>query len=477
MFVDRQRELAFLHNLLQRQRPGPAQFVLLYGRRRVGKTTLLRHWVEESGLPHIYWVAEKEPSALQRRKLYAKLQNIPIHQSPVFDSWGELWAAVANLVGDQRYILILDELPYAAESDPAMVSALQQAWDHIFKDRNMVIVLCGSQVRTMEALQSYQAPLYGRFTGQWHLQPLPFYSLTEFFPNWSIEERIAVYAIVGGIPAYLEWLDPSLSLVENIRQVILSPGGLFLAEPMFLLYDEVYELQSYLAILKAIGAGCHTLSEISNHCLIGKTHLSSYLVRLQDLKMIERRLPATVPLAQQAKSRRGHYHLLDPYFRFYFRFLSPFHDVLAFDTTPVIDKVRQELLAFVGQTLFAELSQLWVRLQGRQGHLPFVPDVIGSHWSRQTQVDVVAINWNSHDILVGECRWEETAVNQQVVHDLIERKTPHLLNDLPNGGTGWKVHYAFFARSGFAEAAVAEMITYGGVTVDLSSLVEVLRQV
>ncbi len=331
MFVDRQKELEFFDNILTRQRPGPAQLILLYGRRRVGKTALLLHWVAQHDIPHTYWAAEKEPANLQRRKLYARMQSIPIRQAPIFDSWAELWQAVANILGQQRHILILDEIPYAADADPATLSALQHAWDQLFQGSNLVIVLCGSQVRAMESLQLHQSPLFGRMTGQWHLQPLSFSTLREFFPRWTAEERVAVYAIVGGIPAYLNWLDPNLELSKNIRQVILAQGGMFLAEPTFLLYDEVREPQSYLAVLKAIGLGNHTLRDISNHTMIATSHLSAHLSRLRDLKMVERRLPATMPPARRRRSRQGRYHLRDPFFRFYFRFIAPFHDYLPYD--------------------------------------------------------------------------------------------------------------------------------------------------
>ena len=294
MFVDREQELAFLNRVAARQRPGPAQLILLYGRRRVGKTELLLHWSQQSGIPTTYWTAEKEPAALQRRKLFAALTRMPLQYSPIFASWSELWDAVAQRIGDERQILVLDELPYAIESDPAMLSALQHAWDRLFQRMRSIIVLCGSQIRTMELLQASQSPLFGRLTGQWYLQPLPFSALKAFFPSWSVEERIAVSALVGGIPAYLGWLDPELTFAENVRQVVLDPGSQFSAEPTLLIYDEVREPQPHLAILKAIGAGAHTLEEISNATLIGKTHLSSYLVRLQDLKLIERRLPATL---------------------------------------------------------------------------------------------------------------------------------------------------------------------------------------
>ena len=470
MFIDRQQELAFLNSLLERRRPGPAQMALLYGRRRVGKTALLRHWSAQAGIPATYWSAEKEPAALQRRKLYATLLGMPVHRAPIFESWADVWNATAELIGMQRRILILDELPYAAEADPAMLSALQHAWDHHFQASNLILVLCGSQVHTMEMLLSRQSPLFGRMTGQWRLQPLSFASLRQFLPNWSAEERVAGYAMVGGVPAYLEWLDPERSLTQNIREVMLAPGSMFVAEPAFLLYDEVRDPNVYLAVIKAIGQGAHTLNDISNASLIDKAHLSAYLARLQELYLIERRLPATIPISGLNKSRLGRYHLSDPYFRFYFRFLAPFHDTLTFDPERVLAQVKEGLRAFVGQTAFEEIAREWVMRQGRAGQFPFEPETVGSHWNAAAQVDVVAIHWREKQILLGECKWGQDGIDRQIARELIEQKTPKVLAALPDGGEGWKVHYALFARGEITTAARAEIQKLGGMIVDLERL-------
>ena len=440
MFVDRQAELAFLNSLLERKRPTAAQFILLYGRRRVGKTVLLRHWAEQSGLAYTYWAAEKEPAALQRRKLYARLLGVEPGQAPIFDSWTECWSAIAAILAERRHILILDEFTYAVESDPAMLSSLQHAWDQQFKRSRVALVLCGSHIHTMETLQSRQSPLFGRLTGQWHLQPLSFATLGEFLPHWSAEERVAAYAVVGGVPAYLEWLDPDRSLSDNIRDVVLAPGSMFVAEPTFLLYDEVREPSTHLAILKAIGAGNHTLSDISNAALVGKAHLSAYLARLRELRLVERRLPITVPPNKRPRSRRGRYHLLDPYFRFYFRFLAPHQDDLAYRPELVLPRIREGLRAFVGLTAFEELSRQWVLDQGRAEALPFEVREVGSHWSRRVQVDVVAVNWSDHEILLGEAKWGTDAVSRSVIREIREAKAPKVLNDLPGVGEGWRVH-------------------------------------
>ena len=468
-FVDRQRELAYFNDLLNRHHPGPAQLILLYGRRRVGKTALLIEWASQSGHAYTYWAAEKEPADLQRRKLYARILDLPIRQSPLFDSWAELWDAVAALFGDRRHILILDELPYAAESDPATLSALQHAWDGHFQHSNLVIVLCGSQVKTMESLQLHQSPLFGRLTGQWYLEPLPFAALRAFFPGWSAEERLAAFGIVGGVPAYLKWLDPDLSLSDNIRRIILSEGSMFLAEPTFLLYDEVREPQSFLAILKAIGLGHHTLSDISNAALISNSHLSAYIQRLQDLKLVERRLPAAQPPRQRRGSKSGRYHLADPYFRFYFRFIAPFHDYLPFDTERVLTRIRQELRAFVGATAFEELARQWVVAEGAAGRLPLRPEIVGAHWSRKVQADVVAVDWSSRQLLLGECKWGDGRVDRQTVRELIDGKRPLLRRELEDGDE-WQFHYALFSRAGLTPAAAAELRAHDGLDVDLARL-------
>ena len=478
MFVDRHEELAFLNRLLTRKQPGPAQMLLLYGRRRVGKTELLKHWCQQSGIEYTYWAADKEPAALQRRSFMAAMLDMPEEQATAFDSWPALWRWLApRLAGKpDKQILVLDELSYASAADPALLSALQHAWDHHLQDSNVILVLCGSQVTSMEAIMQHQSPLFGRFTGQWHLQPLPFSSLREFFPDWSAEERVALYAVVGGIPAYLRWLDSDLSLVDNIRKVILEPGNIFLAEPELLLHDELRDLATYQAILRAISKGHHTLKAISDDCLIGSSGLTFHLNKLQELRLVERRLPVTLTTAQQRKSKQGRYHLSDPFFRFYFRFLFP-HLSKLMSPEETTAHIKSELRAFVGLS-FEKLAQQWVVVQARAGRpserrLPFAPEAVGSHWSRRVQVDMVAINHQSKEILLGECKWGEGKVKRQVVRELIEQKGPKVRQEL-RGGDDWTFHYAVFARAGFTEAAASELSAREGLVVDLLALDEVL---
>jgi AAA+ ATPase superfamily predicted ATPase len=469
MFVDREQELAFLNQLLTRKRPGPAQLVLLYGRRRVGKTALLKHWAEQSGLPHTYWVAAKEPAPLQRRSLAATMMDLPEDEAPSFDSWPALWRWLArDMASAGKRILILDELPHATEADPAILSALQHAWDEHLKDSRIVTVLCGSQIKTMESILHHQSPLFGRFTGQWLLEPLPFSALRDFFPAWSAAERVALYAIVGGVPAYLEWLDPAHGLSANIRDVILSPGSMFMAEPALLLYDELRELRTYQAILRAISNGHHTLREIGDAVLVDTTNLTFFLSRLQDLRLVERRLPATLTPAQQRRSKRGRYHLSDAYFRFYYRFVVP-HQKTLLSPEQTLKHVQRELRSYVGLA-FEGLAQQWIARQAQSGLLPFVPEAVGAHWSRRVQVDVVAISWESREILLAECKWGTKRVSRKVVRELVEQKASRVRQDLPNKGQDWTIHYGVFCRAGLTDAARTELEGLGGLCVDLERL-------
>jgi len=235
-----------------------------------------------------------------------------------------------------------------------------------------------------------------------------------------------------------------------------------------LLYDELRELNSYLAILRAISQGHHTLTAISNASLISRTNLTSFLARLQELRFVERRLPATLTVAQQRKSKQGRYHLSDPYFRFYFRFVVP-HQKSLLGPQQTLRHIENELRSFVGLS-FEQLAQQWVIRQARTGQLPFTPEAVGSHWSRRVQVDVVAINWDSRDILLGECKWGTDRVSRQVVRELVEQKGSQVRRELPDEGSGWNIHYALFSRAGFTEAATAEMQARQGLLVNLGLL-------
>jgi uncharacterized protein len=465
-FVGRQAEITALNKLLK-DRARIAQFIIVYGRRRIGKTTLLLHWAKQTRQPYLYWVARRETPEATRQSLarafwawaYPEAEN---NEPPIFNNWEGLFREMAHRIGDMPLIMIWDEFPYAAESDPSLPSYLQAAWDHFFKDHPMMLILSGSHIGMMVDLMAYSAPLYGRFTAQFPLSPLPFAMLDHFFPNYETVERVAAYACIGGIPAYLERFDPQQDVQTNIQNHLFSRTGMFRSEPAFLISDLVRETRIYETILRAIANGAHTPAEMVPQGQ-NTSNLPPYLKRLMDLKLIERRIPATVPLAQRETTTRSRYHLSDPYLRFYYRFVEPNLEMVEQGQIEALwRRVSDQFRAFVGLTTFEELSREWIIKQAQASQLPFAPDLVGSHWAPDAQVDVVAISWYEKAILLGECKWGVEPVRRSVVRELVE-KTPKVVP-----GEDWRVSYALFSRAGFTEAA--ERVDIEAVFVDLATL-------
>jgi AAA+ ATPase superfamily predicted ATPase len=471
-FVGRQRELAELNDVLAQ---GGAQFILVYGRRRVGKTTLILRWARQTGRSIIYWVATRDTPAQTRLGFTQALwewAHPDSHAVPRFDTWADAFETAADLIGDQQVILIMDEFSYAAESDPALPSNLQVAWDHLFKESNVTLVLTGSHIGMMTNLIRYDAPLYGRFTAQLPVDPLPFPALHDFLPRYTAAERVAVYAVAGGIPAYLERFNDRETLGANVQRLFMRRTGMFRGEPFILVGDVIRrETQTYEAVLKAIAAGRRTPQEIGAMLGLTSSYLSPYLKQLEALHLVERRLPATIRPERRRTSRNSLYYLADPYLRFYFRFIQPNLGLVEQELTDILwQRIAEQFRAFVGLTAFEELCREWTLAQAHAGQLPFPPEIVGSHWSPGVQVDVVAVNWREKAILLGECKWGVDAVGRSVVQELVE-KSPKVVP-----GEEWQVHYVFFARAGFTDAARAEAESVGAQLVDLETLDADLRR-
>ena len=471
-FVDRQREFRELDEVLGER---GAHFVVVHGRRRVGKTTLLLNWVQRTDLPSFYWVARRETADASRLSMARALwrwayPESPAQEPPHFDSWSSLLIQMARMIGDQPVIVIFDEFPYAVESDPALPSHLQAVWDHHLKDKPLTLILAGSHIGMMVDLLHYQAPLYGRVTAQLPVDPLPYATLADFFPRYTTAERVATYAVVGGVPAYLERFDDQQSLSANVRRHLFRRTGMFRSEPAVLIGDLVRETRTYEAVMRAVATGCHTPAEISRVSGLAASNLSPYLARLRELGLIERRIPATIPPDERRTTTRSRYHLRDSYLRFYFRFIEPNLELVELELTDLLwEWISEQSRAFVGQTAFEDLCREWVLVQARAGHLPLAPEIVGSHWASDAQVDVVALNWRDQEILLGEYKWGSSPVGRSIVRGLVD-KTPKVVP-----GDDWQIHYAFFARAGFTDAARAEAEAKGAILVDLMALDRDLR--
>lgn len=449
-FVNRQVEMSELNDLLA---TGDSQLVALYGRRRAGKTTLITRWMQQArSWAACYWVARREPPEAVRQSLARAVwtwayPDLADPEPPIFPNWELLFRELARLVSQQPTILVFDEFPYALESDPSLASHLQAAWDQLFKSLPVILLLSGSHIGMMVDLNQYSAPLYGRFTVEMPVDPLPFGALREFFPRYEADERLGVYACLGGVPAYLERFNPELPLDENIRDHLFRRSGMFRNEPTVLVADLVRETRVYEAILRAVAAEQHTVTGIARALQTETSALSPYLARLVDLRLLERRIPATVPLVQRKKSRQTRYHLKDSFLRFHFRFIEHNLETIEMGNPQALwGRIKSQFNAFIGATAFEEVCREWVRQQGGQADWPWL-DLVGSHWSAGEQIDVVGINWAERFLVLGECKWVDDGVAREAVEKFLENS----LAAVP--GKGWTVERLFFARRGLAPAA------------------------
>ena len=481
MLVDRERELSELNALLQSAR---SNLLAVVGRRRLGKTTLLVHWAQESGHPFIYWVGSHFPSDTLLAQFSRQVwqHGDPDRKAPRnfrYESWSEAFEALAEACqGEWRHIVVLDEFPYAIQSEPALPSALQNAWDHHLKFSNVCLVLCGSQVGMMERLLGADAPLYGRMLGPLRVRPLPYSATAEFFPRYTAEQRIATYAILGGVPAYLEQFTDELSILQNLRANLFRETGLFRTDPDYLIGEQVRDLKVYQAVLSAIAMGARKPADIALQAdLPQRSGVDPYLAQLVEMDYVRRELPATVSPNKRQTSRLSRYVLADNYLRFYFRFVRSNLALIAQQLYDEVEKrISEQLRAFVGVTAFEELSREWILTQARAGTMPFSVEEVGSHWGGGVQVDVVAMNWRERQILLGESKWQGEPIRNRIVRELIETKTPKVLKLLPEEGDGWHVHYAFFSRNGFTDDARTLANERGAQLVDLTRLDQDLRR-
>jgi AAA+ ATPase superfamily predicted ATPase len=474
VFHGRTRELALLDQMYAKS---AARLFLLYGRRRVGKTELVKHWLQTRKYPALYWQAELFPSKIQLAQFSHAVQQhrFPrqaIPQEFSFGSWEQAFLEIARLAHDSRLVVVLDEFTYALAQEPALASILQKVWDHHLKETQVVLILSGSHAGMIaRSALEYRSPLYGRATHAIHLQPLPFGFLSEFFPHSSTEDRLTYYGMLDGIPAYLELLEDGAPLEQNIRTLLSS--HLIVEDAQKLLRDQFTEVVNYFSVVRAIAAGHTRMSEIGTMSAVPANSIGPYLKVLQDLGIVERQVPATE--SHPERSKQGHYRIRDHYLRFYFRFLSDqnLSNLSLGLYNAVIANIQKHLPEFIGTHTFEEVAREWVARMGDAGELPLMPRRVGSFWgTHQPQIDVVAINEDEHAIMLGVCKWTDEPIDKSVVTNHLARA----VKVIPEPAERWRVYHLFFGKSGFTLEAKRAAAPHKCFWVDLKQLERDLRR-
>jgi hypothetical protein len=451
-FYDREAELAFFREHFDR--PG-AGMVVLYGRRRVGKTELLREFARARRT--VFYVAEMGSVADQlasfSSQAFEALGESAL-SGTVFPKWEAALRFLAQRGAKERLLVVLDEFPYLVDSDPALPSILQRAWDAALKRSRIFLVLCGSSVGVMEReILGARNPLYGRRTGQWRLEPLGPREAGLFFPGLPADGRIEAWAVAGGVPAYLEVFARGRTTRENVTRGVLARGAPLFDEVRFLLLQELRDPRTYFSLLRAMAAGNTRPNEIAQAAGLGDRGVASrYLETLRVLQLVERAYPVTE--VRPEKSRKGQYRIADPFVRFWFRFVLPNKSALEAGEADVVydRKIAPALDDFVAPA-FEEVARRFVRRPPRPSPFPVVYDRVGAWWDREAEVDVVAVGPEG-EVLLGECKWSRRPAGEDVLEDLRAR-APRVLAALRAKGKT-RVRFALFARAGFVPSLSKE---------------------
>lgn len=455
MFIGRENELKFLNNCYESDR---AEFVVLYGRRRVGKTETLTEFCK--GKPNIFYSCREYTT----EKQLAEFSNALLSWKPevkaytdTFSDWDKAFSFIGEIEGKEKTIIVIDEFPYMYKNNPSIPSILQIIWDTILKNKNIMLIICGSSMRFIEKeLLSEKNPLYGRTTGIYKMLPMPYYDAIKFLPDFSNEDKLIAYSILGGIPHYLKQFDSRLTLKENIISKILTKGTVLYSEVEFLLRQELRETSIYNTVIEAIALGNTSFNELLTKTGIEKSKLSVYLKNLIELGIVEREFSVLSGAKERASSSKCLYNLTDNYFKFWYAFgYSNLSELEMDDAVGVWEDYIESSLHDFASKSFEKVCVEYMYTLNPQRKLPFRFSKIGRWWGKVTktvegkkrttseEIDIVAADKDEKQFIVGECKFRTELLDNGEMRKLKEKL------ELPG-----ETYYYLFSLSGFTNAVI-----------------------
>jgi uncharacterized protein len=416
-FYDRVEELTALE---ERWRSPRAEYMVIYGRRRVGKTELVMRFAEGKRCLYFEATSGTEKDHLEDlSNALAQTSGRELFAAQPLTSWQAFFAAATEELQNGPLMLALDEFQFIARETPVVGSLINRFWREHKENPNLFLILSGSDVSFFEReIVGYSATTYGRRTGSLHLQPFPFTELKHFLAKWSPADLVRAYAVFGGVPYYLEALDPGATLGENIERHILAPDGLLRQEPRFLFsqHSDLREDGVYFSILRAIAAGRTRRNEIAAR--IGRSDGASgqLLERLVEMGLVRRVHPATVVAPDRTRIVR--FAIDDPFLRFWFTFVHPYESRLhrRADARDHLDGlVLPRIDAFVSQPTFEQICQSWLRDHVGAAHAGWWWGNVKERTDRgprnvQRELDAVAVDHEGTVLALGSCKWTAGAM-------------------------------------------------------------------
>ena len=462
MFIGREKELNALDKLYKSDK---FEFVVIYGRRRVGKTALINQFIGDKKSIYFMGVESNEKQNLENLSKSIIEFSSGIQAETSFASFQSALEYVFKLAENERIILTIDEYPYVARSSKSLASTLQLLIDKYKDTSKLMLILCGSSMSYMEDhVLTYKAPLYGRRTAQMKILPFDFEESCRYLNNLSDEDKALIYGIVGGTPQYLLQMSDKLSVEENIKNTYLNPMSFLYEEPINLLKQEVREPAIYTAIITAIANGHSRMSEISTKVGENTNVCSNYLKNLINLGIIQKE----TPYGEKA-SKKSIYSIEDNMFYFWYRFVLDNNSVIARGAVDMVYKrIEPQLSNYMGR-VFEEICMQYLWKQLLEGNAPIEFVSLGRWWGNdpiqkaQAEIDIMGER-DSESALFAECKWRNEKIDLDILETLIGRsKLFHYT----------RVRYYLFSKSGFTKGCMEKAEEMGNVT--LVSYADIVR--
>lgn len=462
--LGRQQEIAALENLYQRE---GFQFLVMYGRRRVGKTTILQEF--SSRHKAIFFPAQEKNDALNLQDFSRSVQEFfsGDYLAP-FAGWEKAFSYLGRQAGaKEKTVLIIDEFPFLVQQNPSLKSLLQHIIDHDWYQKNIFLILCGSSVSFMvNEVMGYKSPLYGRITGQMEVKPFDYLDSAAFFPAYNNEEKLLAYGILGGIPRYLQAFDEQRSIQENIGREILPESTFLNDEPQMLLRMELREPSIYNSILEAIANGANKVMLIADRIKEDKSKCSKYLQVLQSMRLVEKQ----VPCGDSPGSKKGIYTLTDFYYMFWYRYAfsrKNYYTLLGAEQAAA--EIMAEINDYMGP-VFEKICYEYLWRQAKAGKLPFVPLQMGKWWGTnpaikaQDDVDILAVSKDGTEGIFCESKYRNRPLPMEEYEDLLTaaKAFPRIT----------KQHFYFFSKGGYTQPVIERAKREGSVLLGIDDLYE-----
>lgn len=462
VFIGREKEIADLNELYSQDK---FQLFVLYGRRRVGKTTLLNEFCKDKET--IFYSAEQSNEKLNLEKFSSLVFNFYGENNlEPFSSWTNALSYIGDRQKDKKLVLVIDEFPYLVKKNKALLSELQHLIDHKLTRGNLFIILCGSYMGFMEKeVLGSKSPLFGRRTAQLHMKPFNYQTSSKFLNGFSNEEKLELYGAFGGTPLYLQQINNNESFEENIKRSYLKVTSYLYEEALLLLRQEVQEPGVYSAIIEAIASGYTKANEISTKIGEDSAKCLKYIKTLCELGILHKE----TPFGEKETSRKTIYGISDFMFRFWYRYVFANRTLIETGAQQAVwlKKIEPDYNGYMG-LVFEKVCADYLSDKNAKGELPILFTSIGRWWGTnpvthgQEEIDLVAND--RKDYIFGECKWRNEKLDLSILREL---KTKADIFSKNRNNT----YYFLFSKSGFTDAVKNEVKADNSVIlVDLSDI-------